>query len=58
MIDIFSIAMLMHSGPGINDNGSGTNSLFEIAMQLPKFSVKNAVRFGWYEKIPTIQVGD
>ncbi|KAH9219245.1 putative leucine aminopeptidase 2 [Leptodontidium sp. 2 PMI_412] len=36
------------AGPGINDNGSGTNSLLEIAMQLPKYSVKNAVRFGWW----------
>jgi Zn-dependent M28 family amino/carboxypeptidase len=36
------------AGPGINDNGSGTNSLLEIATQLTKFSVKNAVRFSWW----------
>lgn len=33
---------------GINDNGSGTISLLEIALQLPRFSVTNAVRFGWW----------
>ncbi|KAF2001660.1 Zn-dependent exopeptidase [Amniculicola lignicola CBS 123094] len=36
------------AGPGINDNGSGTISLLEIAIQLTKFSVKNAVRFSWW----------
>lgn len=35
-------------GPGINDNGSGTISLLEVAIQLTNFSVKNAVRFGWW----------
>ena len=35
-------------GPGINDNGSGSISLLEIAIQLTHFSVKNAVRFSWY----------
>lgn len=34
-------------GPGINDNGSGSISLLEIAIQLTHFSVKNAVRFSW-----------
>jgi aminopeptidase Y len=36
------------AGPGINDNGSGTISILEIAIQLTKFSVKNAVRFSWW----------
>jgi Zn-dependent M28 family amino/carboxypeptidase len=36
------------AGPGINDNGSGTISLLEIATQLTAFSVKNAVRFSWW----------
>lgn len=36
------------AGPGINDNGSGTCSLLEIATQLTAFSVKNAVRFSWW----------
>jgi aminopeptidase Y len=35
-------------GPGINDDGSGTNTLLEIAVQLSKFSVKNCVRFAWW----------
>ncbi|KAL1593159.1 hypothetical protein SLS60_010766 [Paraconiothyrium brasiliense] len=35
-------------GPGINDNGSGSISLLEIAIQLTHFSVKNAVRFSWW----------
>lgn len=35
-------------GPGINDDGSGTLSLIEIATALTKFSVQNCVRFGWW----------
>ncbi|RPA98448.1 Zn-dependent exopeptidase [Choiromyces venosus 120613-1] len=33
------------AGPGINDNGSGSLGNLEIALQLTKWSVKNAVRF-------------
>ncbi|KAF5355863.1 hypothetical protein D9756_004331 [Leucocoprinus leucothites] len=33
------------AGPGINDNGSGSMAILELALQLPHFSVKNAVRF-------------
>lgn len=36
------------SGPGINDNGSGSISILEVATQLTKFSVRNAVRFSWW----------
>ncbi|KAF5310485.1 hypothetical protein D9611_012322 [Ephemerocybe angulata] len=35
-------------GPGINDDGSGTIGLLDIALRLPLFSVKNAVRFGFW----------
>ncbi|KAL8832918.1 MAG: hypothetical protein Q9170_004665 [Blastenia crenularia] len=35
------------AGPGINDNGSGSIGILEIAIQLAKFSVNNAVRFVW-----------
>ncbi|KFY32988.1 hypothetical protein V495_08542 [Pseudogymnoascus sp. VKM F-4514 (FW-929)] len=35
-------------GPGINDDGSGSLSLLEVATQLTQFSVKNCVRFGWW----------
>lgn len=35
-------------GPGINDDGSGTLSLIEVAKQLTKFRVNNCVRFAWW----------
>lgn len=36
------------AGPGINDNGSGSMALLEIAVQLTNFTVNNAVRFSWW----------
>ncbi|KAG7700682.1 hypothetical protein KL951_000797 [Ogataea haglerorum] len=36
------------AGPGINDDGSGTISLLEVAKQLSKFKVNNKVRFAWW----------
>ncbi|KAI3400713.1 hypothetical protein diail_1922 [Diaporthe ilicicola] len=35
-------------GPGINDNASGGIGILEVAIQLAKFSVNNAVRFSWW----------
>ncbi|RAL60629.1 hypothetical protein DID88_009947 [Monilinia fructigena] len=35
-------------GPGINDDGSGTLSLLEIATQLVNYKVNNCVRFAWW----------
>ncbi|KAL8710771.1 MAG: hypothetical protein Q9220_004789, partial [cf. Caloplaca sp. 1 TL-2023] len=35
------------AGPGINDNGSGSIGLLEVAIQLAKFSTNNAIRFVW-----------
>lgn len=35
-------------GPGINDDGSGTLSLIEVAKQLTRFRVNNCVRFAWW----------
>ncbi|KAL2827174.1 hypothetical protein BDW59DRAFT_58313 [Aspergillus cavernicola] len=35
-------------GPGINDDGSGTLTLLEIATQLTKYSINNCVRFAWW----------
>jgi len=35
-------------GPGINDDGSGTISLLEVATQLAAFEVNNCVRFAWW----------
>ncbi|KAI9048281.1 hypothetical protein LZ554_008076 [Drepanopeziza brunnea f. sp. 'monogermtubi'] len=36
------------AGPGINDNGSGTISILEVAIHLTNFTVNNAVRFSWW----------
>jgi aminopeptidase Y len=35
-------------GPGINDDGTGSMTLLEIATQLAKFEVNNCVRFAWW----------
>jgi aminopeptidase Y len=35
-------------GPGINDDGSGSLTLLELATQLTKFRVNNCVRFAWW----------
>ncbi|KAI8963296.1 Zn-dependent exopeptidase [Daldinia sp. FL1419] len=35
-------------GPGINDDGSGSLTLLEVATQLTKFTVNNCVRFAWW----------
>lgn len=35
-------------GPGINDDGSGTLGILEVAKSLEKYKVNNAVRFGWW----------
>ena len=38
------------AGPGINDNGSGSSTNLELAVQLAKLAVpiKNRVRFCWW----------
>lgn len=38
----------VEAGPGINDNGSGTIGILEVALQLTAFTVTNAVRFSWW----------
>ena len=35
-------------GPGINDNGSGSGTILEIAEQMAKTKPRNAVRFIWF----------
>ncbi|KAL1898234.1 Aminopeptidase Y [Sporothrix stenoceras] len=35
-------------GPGINDDGSGSLTLIEVATQLSHYSVNNCVRFAWW----------
>jgi Zn-dependent M28 family amino/carboxypeptidase len=37
------------AGPGINDNGSGSSALLDLALKLgARPNVNNAVRFGWW----------
>ncbi|KAF2274170.1 Zn-dependent exopeptidase [Westerdykella ornata] len=36
------------AGPGINDDGSGTIGILEVAKQLAKYKANNAVRFGFW----------
>ncbi|KAG6008623.1 hypothetical protein E4U21_004263 [Claviceps maximensis] len=35
-------------GPGINDDGSGSLSVLEVAVQTARFRTKNCVRFAWW----------
>jgi Zn-dependent M28 family amino/carboxypeptidase len=35
-------------GPGVNDNGSGSGTILEIAEQMAKVKPRNAVRFIWF----------
>jgi aminopeptidase Y len=35
-------------GPGINDDGSGSLSLLEVATHLTEYDVNNCVRFAWW----------
>jgi Zn-dependent M28 family amino/carboxypeptidase len=35
-------------GPGINDNGSGSSALIEVAEQLAKTKLHNKLRFAWW----------
>ncbi|WP_378741965.1 M28 family metallopeptidase [Nocardia brasiliensis] len=36
------------SGPGINDNGSGSAGLLEVALRMAAFQPQNKVRFAWW----------
>jgi Zn-dependent M28 family amino/carboxypeptidase len=36
------------AGPGINDNGSGSATILEIALQMARFNHPNRVRFAWW----------
>ena len=38
----------VHEGPGINDNGSGSSSLIEVAEQMAKLKLPNKLRFAWW----------
>ena len=36
------------AGPGINDNGSGSAAILEVAEQLAKVTPQNTIRFAWW----------
>jgi aminopeptidase Y len=38
----------VNAGPGINDNGSGSAALLEVAEQMAKVKPRNKVRFAWW----------
>jgi Zn-dependent M28 family amino/carboxypeptidase len=38
----------VNAGPGINDNGSGSAALLEVAENLAKVRPQNTVRFAWW----------
>jgi Zn-dependent M28 family amino/carboxypeptidase len=38
----------VQAGPGINDNGSGSSALLEIAQQMSKLNPENTLRFAWW----------
>jgi Zn-dependent M28 family amino/carboxypeptidase len=38
----------VNAGPGINDNGSGSAALLEVAEQLAKVKPQNTMRFAWW----------
>lgn len=38
----------VEEGPGLNDDGSGTISLLNVAKQLTHFKINNKVRFAWW----------
>lgn len=38
----------VQAGPGINDNGSGSAALLEVAEQMAKVKPRNKVRFAWW----------
>jgi aminopeptidase Y len=38
----------VNAGPGINDNGSGSGAILEVAEQMAKVPTRNKVRFAWW----------
>ena len=39
---------LVQAGPGINDNGSGSAALLEVAEMMAKVKPQNTLRFAWW----------
>ena len=44
-------------GPGINDNGSGSSALLEVAEQMAGVDTENKVRFAWWSAEEASLVG-
>jgi Zn-dependent M28 family amino/carboxypeptidase len=38
----------VQAGPGINDNGSGSAAILEVALQMAKVKPRNKLRFAWW----------
>jgi aminopeptidase Y len=47
----------VNAGPGINDNGSGSGALLEVAKQMAKVQPRNKVRFAWWGAEESVLVG-
>jgi aminopeptidase Y len=47
----------VNAGPGINDNGSGSAALLEVAEQMAKVEPVNTVRFAWWAAEESSLVG-
>ncbi|MDQ0792939.1 M28 family peptidase [Streptomyces sp. B1I3] len=49
----------VHAGPGINDNGSGSAALLDVALKLAKQekNLRNKVRFAWWSAAESGLVG-
>src|SRR4029079_9510607 len=47
----------VNAGPGINDNGSGSAALLEVAEQLAGVNPPNTVRFAWWGAEESTLVG-
>ncbi len=47
----------VETGPGINDNGSGSAAILEVAEQMAKVKPQNTVRFAWWGAEESVLVG-
>jgi Zn-dependent M28 family amino/carboxypeptidase len=45
------------AGPGINDNGSGSAAILEVALQMQNVKPRNKVRFAWWGAEEAVLIG-
>jgi Zn-dependent M28 family amino/carboxypeptidase len=45
------------AGPGINDNGSGSAAILEVALKLKSVNPRNTIRFAWWSAEESTLVG-